>query len=257
MQSVAEIRRIFDASIVNRIMNHPEVRPLLGGDGASEIDVQELLNNPANIALHREGFAAVFLNILPGVYEVHTQALPEARAANSVYESATAMLHWIFTRSGAYEIVTRVPDGNFAARKLAEAMGFRFQFRLQNGWIVDGGVEPCDIFSLNLNDWLPTAKGLVEIGEEFHDAVNAAFVEAGIERAEHPSDVLHDQFAGAAYEMMRQGQFVKAVVSYNRWAALSGYRPIAVVSHDPLIVHIGDAAVAMGADGGLSIVKGQ
>lgn len=257
MQAVAEIRRIFDAAIVNRIMNHPEVRPLLGGDGASEIDIQNLLNDPSNIALHRDGFAAVFLSVLPGVYEVHTQALPEARAANSVYASAVAMLHWVFTRSGAYEIVTRVPDDNVAARKLAEAMGFRFQYRLKNGWIVNGSVEPCDVLSLNLNDWLATATGLVEKGEEFHDAVNAAFAEAGIERAEHPSDELHDRFAGAAYEMVRQGQFVKAVVSYNRWAVMAGYRPIALISADPLIIHIGDAAVAMGADGKLSIVKGQ
>jgi hypothetical protein len=48
---------------------------------------------------------------------------------------------------------------------------------------------------------------------------------------------------GAAVEMMMGGQIQKAETYYNRWAVMSGYEPIKVLSSKPTIVDIREAVL--------------
>ena len=57
----------------------------------------------------------------------------------------------------------------------------------------------------------------------------------------HEDDVVHNQYVGATIEMIRGGQVVKAIAFYNRWAVMSNYKKISVVSENPLIIDIDEA----------------
>lgn len=249
------VTRIFDASILNEVCNHPKVRPWLGGDLEQPLDLTHIVNSPNNIVLCHDGFYAIYIQVQPGLYEVHTQA-SAVKPPQDTVASAQATLRWMFTQTNCIEVLTRVPDGNARARRLTASTGFKFDFRVTRGWQVSGNIEECDILSLPLAGWIATDPTLVESGEEFHRQVDEACKAAGVTRSEHPDDANHDRWAGAAFEMVKGGQVGKAVLSYNRWAAMGGYMPIAPVSLNPLIIHIGDMALRV-HDNHLEVLKCQ
>lgn len=73
------IRRTFDAVEVNEILNIPEVRRNIGGDGA--LDATALLNDRRNICLMGNGGGAFFAWRGPKVYEGHSFFKVKGRAA--------------------------------------------------------------------------------------------------------------------------------------------------------------------------------
>jgi hypothetical protein len=246
-------KRLFDARDINRVCNHAKVRPHLGGDLDVELDLSGILENTRNIGLECDGFYAVYCQTVPGHYEIHTMIDPEASPADTVAASC-ATLQYMFTSTECVEILTRVPDSNSRARRLAEAAGMVKEFRVSRGWTVGGSVEECDILTLPLTAWMAKAPGLEEHGEEFHRQVEDACSRAGVERAEHPDDSNHDRYAGAAFLMAKAGQASKASFAYNRWAAMAGYKPMVCIQRSPLVVHIGDMALAVHEDR-LEVVK--
>ena len=64
----------------------------------------------------------------------------------------------------------------------------------------------------------------------------------------HEEDEVHNRYVGAAVEMMREGQAGKAINFYNRWAALSDYKKIGLISVEPLIVDIAEARLKIKKD---------
>lgn len=245
--------RFFDASEINRVCNHEKVRPFLGGDLDTPLDLTGILENTSNIGLTCDGFYAVYVQMVPGHYEIHTMVDPLSPPTDTV-AAACATLQYMFTTTNCVEVVTRVPDSNRRARKLAEAAGMVKEFRVSRGWQVSGTVEECDILTLPLTAWIAKAPGLEAWGEEFHRQVDEACSRAKVERAEHPDDDNHDRYAGAAFLMTKGGQVAKATFAYNRWAAVAGYKPIACINVKPLIVHIGDMALEIHEDR-LEVVK--
>jgi hypothetical protein len=240
-------RRFFDASDINRVCNHEKVRPFLGGDVDTPLDLTGILGNTSNIGLECGGFYSVYIQVVPGHYEIHTMIDPDAPPADTV-ASACATLQYMFTTTNCVEVVTRVPDSNKRARRLAEASGMVKEFRVSRGWQVGGSVEECDILTLPLTAWIAKAPGLETWGEGFHHQIDEACARAGVTRAEHPDDSNHDRYAGAAFAMVKGGQVSKAVFAYNRWALVSGYMPIACINIKPLVVHIGDMALEVHED---------
>ena len=67
------------------------------------------------------------------------------------------------------------------------------------------------------------------------------FMRIGRAEPNHNEDKIHDQYVGAACEMMLFGTEAKAEVVYNRWAAMAGYAPISIVNRLPLCVDIQSA----------------
>lgn len=242
--AVARVQRVLDASIVNEIVNHPAVLPQVSGTG-KPLDLTAVVQNTANIVLHDDGAAAIFSCLAPGIFEVHSMALPDRRGAH-VARCSAAFLHLMFTRTQAVEILTRLPKGNAPAAALARMHGFRYEFTTPNGWATPAGPEDVAWHRLDLKDWASRARGLVERGHWFHEAVDVACADAGITRKPHPEDETHNRYAGLACEMILGGMLSKGVHFLNRFAAITSAPLVVVISTDPLVIHIGD--IALGVD---------
>ena len=104
------IHRTFDASAFNAAINHLDVRPWLGGKG--ELDVTAAVANPANFALALDGGGGGFLLIAHGggVYEAHSQFVPEVRRKS--IPAMRAGHEYMFRRTDCVEMVTKAPDDN-------------------------------------------------------------------------------------------------------------------------------------------------
>lgn len=103
------MRRTFDAARVNYLVNHPAVRPFIGGDPETELDLSAAVADEQNIFLDGEhgGFACCWS--APNTYEIHTFILPEGRGAWAM-EFAAWGKAYLF-KHGAKHIWTRVhPD---------------------------------------------------------------------------------------------------------------------------------------------------
>lgn len=75
------MQRTFDAARVNYLVNHPSIRPHVGGDPEAPLDLTAAVNDHANVFLDGDhgGFACTWS--APSVFEVHTFILPEGRGA--------------------------------------------------------------------------------------------------------------------------------------------------------------------------------
>lgn len=71
--------RCFDPARVNYLVNHPSIRPHIGGDGVSVMDLSEAVQNRDNVFLDGEHGGFAFIWTAPRTYEVHTFILPEGR----------------------------------------------------------------------------------------------------------------------------------------------------------------------------------
>lgn len=235
------ITRTMDATFLNEVANHPEVRPFLGGrDDAGELihlDLTEKVRNPANIALLAPDGGWLLQAMLPGVYELHTLFLPSGRG-RSYFARAKEALRYVFTRTDALEILTKVPDDNAGARMAAALVGFRERFRREGVWETGCGVS---FQALTLDDWLARDPVIRQAGHEFHETLEAAKRAAGSELPTHPDDEAHDRVVGACYLMAQAGFVAKAVGIYGRWAAFAGYAPIEALA--PNVLDVRDAVV--------------
>jgi RimJ/RimL family protein N-acetyltransferase len=237
--------RTFDASLFNRVCNHPEVRPWLGGEG--ELDVSPVLDNPQNYALWftNGGF---ILHAGPGAsFEVHSQFTPEGR--RSSFEAMRAGMDYMFTRTNAVQLTTFLPDNNPAAKALGLKGGFKEWFRRDNH-ICGPGVQA----RIDIDQWITNTPALEKDGERFHDALEAAKKAEGSELPVHPHDPIHERYVGAAVRMCSRGHALKGVLIYSRWAVNAGYAPIRLISNDPPIVDAVDAIVGL-ANGKPEIIQ--
>lgn len=245
--------RSFDGAAFNRLINSPDVKPFIA-TGDDDLDASALILNQNNILLVGDSDdgdchgAVVFHYIQNGVYEAHTQ-VEKSRRGPWALEMVEDALLWMFTRTLAVEILTRVPEGNRAALALTKRVHGRYLFRNPRGWVQSGAIVPADVYSLTIQDWIATAPGLEESGAAFHDRLEAEFERLGRKEAQHEEDATHNRYVGAAYAMIAGGAVEKGVIFYNRWAALAGYHPISIFSYAPLTIDIGNAYVIVRSDG--------
>lgn len=243
---LSTVNREFSAERINSIVNHPEVRPWLGGTGA--LDLTPLVADPRNVLLMGEGGGVLFQWLEPGLYEAHTQFLPEARGAGSVQNVRDA-LRWMFTRTDAVEIVTKVPAPNKAALGLVRAIHGQKLFEREAAWPTESGMVAVSFYGLSMLSWAGSAPDIGASGHWFHEKLEAAKAATAGARPPHDDDAAHDQYVGATVEMIAAGQVEKAMAFYGRWARFSGYGPIAAIAINPLVLDIGDAILAVrGAD---------
>lgn len=228
-----------DASHLNAVANTPEVRTHLGGEAA--IDLSEVLADARNVALQNEHGGFLFLSQGEGRYDLHTMFRRSGRG-RALLEAASFAARFMFTATDCTEIVTRCPEPNRAADFMVRKCGFRPIFERQGAWSDGSAIR---YFWLSFEDWRAQDETLAAEGHAFHEIIEQAKRDAGSELPIHPDDEAHDRAAGAAALMAKAGQPRKAVSTYNRWASLAGYAPIALLSEAPPIIDIQDAVLGL------------
>lgn len=240
------ISRQTSATHLNSILNHPEVHPGVALN-AEPLDLTPHIADPNVVALYGEHGGQVYQRLQVGLWEAHSAFVPEGRGEWAL-AATQQTLKWIFTRTEAVEVITRVPQGNLGARALARAAGLTQDCTLAHGWVRDGKPISADVFSLTVQSWMRSAPDLPTRGKWFHARLNAEFDRLGISEPPHEDDETHDRYVGAACEMVFGGQPEKACVFYNRMAALARWHPISIVNIDPLAIDIGSAIIMIRGD---------
>lgn len=236
------IERWFSADRLNAVVNDPSIYPWVCGEHVGHLDLRPVIDDRRNVLLMGEHGGVLFVLLQPGIYEAHTQVLPAGRGRWCL-DMVNEALAWMFCRTDAVEIMTRCPQGNVAAKALARAIGGCYEFTNPNGWVFNRKPIPADIFALRIQDWMRTAEFLPAIGHDFHERLDEQYRALGVVSGVHPDDAIHDRYVGAAAAMIMGGQPHKAVIFYNRWAALAGYAPIALLREAPIRVDIRDAVL--------------
>jgi hypothetical protein len=240
------ITRTYDASALNLIANHPDVRPYLGHPESPEpLDLTPLVANPANITLEADGGGWLLQALLPGVYELHTLFLAEARG-KSYFRQAKEALRYVFTATDALEILTKCPDDNPGAHMAASLVGFREREHREAVWNVGTAAE-CGVSfqALTIDDWLRRDPVIIQVTEDFWKSLCAAYPEPYL--SPPLPDLAHARLMGAALMMIRAGQASKAVGIFNRTAIFLGLRGIVALRDD--VFDIGGALVLVKPEG--------
>lgn len=84
------LRRCFDADTINALVNDPSIRPHIGGDGESPLDLSAAVADRQNVFLMGEHGGFAFTWSAPRTYEVHTFILPEGRGPAALELALTA-----------------------------------------------------------------------------------------------------------------------------------------------------------------------
>ena len=191
-KNVTTLKRSFDSEFINSVLNHPEVRE--GAEIGVDADVSEIVDNPVNFLLVNEHGGFIYVNLGDGMYEVHTQFLPEGRGM-SAYHAAKESVRWMFINTDCLRIISKAkPDSG--AQQLADKVLINKGF---NGHY--------HYYSLDYMDWVETDPFNRAKGEQFHSLVE------GI--TNHDDDEVHDYHVGGALLICEAGNPLKAQHLYN------------------------------------------
>ena len=236
------IDRHLDASRINEILNHPEVYPWVHGLVEGPLDVSIAVADRRNVLLMGEFGGILFHFHQAGLYEAHSQCLPEGRGAWMV-DFTQAALRWMFIKTDCIEVVTRVPKGNLAARALTKISGLTPRFVNPKGWAFNGKIVSAEVFGLTIQDWIANAPGLDTRGQKYRARLAREGVDMGF------GDPANCRQLAAAFDMISGGVPEKGVVFFNRWAALTDQSPISMVSRKPLAFDYRDVLVVFRGPG--------
>lgn len=251
------LRRTFDAAEVNPILNHESVFPFVSLPGFTSLDVAPLLEekdqfgNFKNVALMGDRGCILFFQLEPGIYEVHTNFIrlqKSARAPHYIFDACKAAARWMFTRTDAMTLQTRVPAFNRVARLAIPRCGFQLQFERKEIYPHKNDLVAVTFWALTYERWFQITDELIETGREFHRRLEREFARHEVSHRVHRDEDIHDRAVGGCCEMIFAGQMLKGVVLYNRWARFAGYRPIELIANnaaDVLLLDIGDAVLRL------------
>lgn len=246
------MKRTLNPAPFNVIANDPTVRPWLGfGTGA--LDLSGIVDNPENVCFltDNEDGGYVLTKLQSGLYQAHTLALQIARG-RPMLQCMRDGFATMFLSTDAIEIVTMVPDGNDAGDRWAAVAGFREVFRRERFFDLNGETVGGSFRSMHYNDWVMKDARNERLGEAFHDQLARAR-DGG---HSHAKDVAHDRWVGATYQAALNGNLIKGINLYNRWAVQAGYQLSRIISVNPPVVDIGDAIVQLSA-GHLEVLRAK
>lgn len=225
-----------DKTRLEEICNDPSIRLWTSFEGAPLCDGLKYLTKPSFSVIGEEGcFLASYLD--PTRYIIHTNILPDFRGERAVKASQEA-LAIAFLQTDATELLTMVPSTIPHAKLHARRMGFRSLFVRKNLWPCNGHRYDVEFYSLSVGDWVADG-GCSASGAWFHDQLG---------ETNHADDPIHDAFVGAAVEMVKAGNVVKALGTYNEWARLAMYEPVHVISTSPLRIDIKQCVLRIEGD---------
>lgn len=251
------VRRTFDASDVNPIVNHPDVFPMVATEGIEEggLDLGPALSDTRNVALVAEGAVILFFWHEPGAYEVHSCFLKPDRSRQSTQgpfnrNVCLSAYRWMFTHTDCVSLLTKIPAHNRAAAIFSPLVGWVKEFERKNIWpTVTGERVDMSFCAIHYDDWVRKSTFLRKTGRAFHGRLTEEFKRHGREEVAHDDDDWHDQHVGACAEMVMSGQCAKGVALYNRWARWAGYGLMNLVaSENPAVIDIGNALLQMTGD---------
>lgn len=227
------LSRATDATFINAVVNDPSVRPYVYGP-PGPLDLTPIISNPNNFVLTGKHGGMVMIEVMPHVFELHAQVLPDGRGlwAQTMADQSVA---WLFMHTRANEIIVRIPVNNVPALMMARACGAIAEHRIEQYL---GGPEESEVtlFSGRIQDWIRTAPGLSKEGAEFRERLSQKYAMLGISLQEPKTSLWSDRHLGAAMMMILNGQPIKGVLVYNRWACMAIESPMDILCADPLIV---------------------
>lgn len=224
----SDMRLCRDPAEFERIGNDPSVLPFVAQEGVEKLDFEPFFANPDNIGFLYKDCGFLVHCLEPGVYEVHSMALPHVRGGY-VFGAATLAIRFMFFATTAMELLTRVPEGNVAATALSHKVGFSPEFVRPKAWQTAEGPKDVQFYAMRYPEWVKHQDWLRQSGEWFHSLLG---------EVDHDDDPAHDLYVGSAVEMVLAGQPDKGCFLYNRWARFAGYEPIAIVDREPLTLNI-------------------
>lgn len=237
------LKRTMDAAVLNTAANDPRVRPFGGGEGT--IDLSAAIGNPENYAFVNEFGGFLVVKLERGLYEVHSMMLPEGRGPETI-QDVRSTIRFMFAATDCMEIVTKVPQGNAAALGMCRATGFSKSFERTNAWHeTNGDRVNLGYYTLSFSAWRARDTVIVERGVWFHTELErvTAILEKPIPA--HADDTAHFRAVGACVVMFEAGNPVKAVALYNRWALMTGYTPIKLISVNPVVIDTDGVVIAI------------
>lgn len=145
--------RTFDASEINRVLNHPSVHSQVAYfTPIGELNVQPLVDDCRNVLLTTEGGGVLFAHLGGGVYDAHIQFLPEFRGKHAL-NAARDAVRWLFTHTEAVAITARIPAYARGSEYIARAVGFRFREKQPRSWPFENGPIDAKLYTLTRKSW--------------------------------------------------------------------------------------------------------
>jgi hypothetical protein len=250
-------RETDSAKEINEILNDPSVYPDISVPDQKPFDVTPLLADPRFIFLRAEGGCILFTpddEPGSGIYEVHTNFLEDYRGEYAIKTSLEAY-RWMFTHTNCMMLQTRVPAFNKAAEAFCRLVGAWMWFERKEVWPTSEGNVDLKFYAMSIHDWMRKHPDpLVESGRKFHERLEMEYERHGFAHDPHADDRFHDAAVGACAEMIYGGEPEKAIIIYNRWARVAGYRQLNLISGKPLVIDIGEALLHV-ADGTFKVIK--
>lgn len=179
-----KIQRATSPDFANAVLNDPAVRGEVADLNAGVLDVSHLFGNPYSVILEGEHGIIILAEAIDGCWEFHPAIVAAGRGKWAI-EFGWACCRWMFCRTSAVELLTRIAIGH----KAGEAIAVKCQFQMR--WerpdcVWRGKHRPYWVWSLTLQEWL-----------------------------------FHFEIEDVVAEMRAHGLERKAAAWYSRWAALS------------------------------------
>lgn len=213
------IKRVYTADFINSVINHPSVKE--GAEVKDILDVSGIVANLRNFVLVNEFGGFLVIKLMDGLYECHTQFLPEGRGQAAI-DAVNQACHYMFTKTDCTRIVTKV-NVNARVTRIFTSSFFRRR----------GVVGDHYYYSLDIEDWIERSPECAGQGAAFHNVIGS------------DSDATHDSYTGASYLIMTEGNIYKGQLVYNRWAVMTGFPAIVVLSENPLVIQRGDLKISL------------
>lgn len=245
------LARSFDVQHINKILNDPDVRPDVADLGEGRLDIAANVRNENNVLLVGEYGGCLFFQLLPGIFEVHTVSNLLGRG-KWIADFVMSAADWMFTKTDAFEITTRIPVEHRGARTLALHAGMTHEFTREKGCVWRGRRMDVEIYSFRIQDWIKRSTAFEVQGQTFHDFLHMEATRLGVKQQPHPDDAEHNRYVGAALEMAMSGQVAKGVSFYCRWARAARHPTISLLSVSPLAIRM-DLGILRIQDGEMRI----
>lgn len=126
------IRRTYDVPAVNALLNAPDIRPTIGGEG--ELDATALLTDHRNVCLVGDAGGMLFAWRGPSIFEVHCFFRVRGREAIAAAVDMVAMM-------GRALLWALAPEARRDVRWFARKVGFR-----SHGMMDTPDLGRCELF---------------------------------------------------------------------------------------------------------------
>jgi hypothetical protein len=120
----AVLERSFQSSLVNDLVNRPDIRPFVGGDTSKPLDLSQAIEDENNIALLGDFGGFVMIWCAPGTYEVHTMITEDGRGEWAL-DAARTGIAILADAYGARHLWTRVKPEARNVRTFTIAAGMK------------------------------------------------------------------------------------------------------------------------------------